>query len=71
MIWIGTPTNDGPAPSSRPTPRNPARDTRGRLLDVEADASPEEIAAAVVRRDEADTRNLAELRRLGRLGNGW
>lgn len=49
----------------------PARDSSGRLLDVPEDASPEEIEASIVRRDAEDARNLAELRRLGALGNQW
>lgn len=47
----------------------PARDHLGRILDVSEDASPEEIAEAVARRDAEDRRNLDTLRRTRRLGN--
>ncbi|GAB2736455.1 hypothetical protein [Nocardioides pakistanensis] len=51
-----------------------ARDESGRLLDVPEDASPEEIAEAVARRDAEDARNRADLARLGirnGIGPGW
>lgn len=52
------------------TNRTPAaRDYLGRILDVSEDASPEEIAEAVARRDAEDRRNLAVLRGARRLGN--
>ncbi|MFL6061479.1 MAG: hypothetical protein ACJ72E_09625 [Marmoricola sp.] len=50
----------------------PIRDTSGRILDgVTFESSDEEIAQAVARRDASDARNLADLRRVGRLGNQW
>lgn len=50
-------------------PASPARDDKGRILDVGPSASDEEIAEAIARRDALDAANLAELRRTGRLGN--
>jgi hypothetical protein len=48
------------------------RDESGRILDrVTFESTPEEIAEAIARRDALDARNLAELRRLGALGNSW
>jgi hypothetical protein len=46
-----------------------ARDDRGRILDVPADASPEEIAEAIARRDALDAANLTTLRSARRLFN--
>lgn len=50
-------------------PANPVRDEKGRILDVGPNATEEEIAEAIARRDAEEARSLAELRRLGRLGN--
>jgi hypothetical protein len=58
--------------SALPEDLGPVRDESGRLLDgVTFESSDEEIAEAVARRDAADAASLAELRRLGALGNSW
>lgn len=52
----------------------PARTPDGRLLDVPIDASPEEIAESIARRDAMDEANRAALARVGIVngrGPGW
>jgi hypothetical protein len=52
----------------------PARTPDGRLLDVPRDASPEEIAASIARRDAEDEATRVALARIGIVngrGPGW